>query len=300
MGDVIILVLKMSFLQVGDKKFNERILKEMSMKKQGVLLAAVILFCAMGFAQAQDSELHGSVDLTYQSKYIWRGFDIYNDKSAFQPSLDLDLFGTGLGFNVMGHRANASGHENGERWDYSFYYQNGVNMEETYAMMYRVGWVYYNFPHGSQSEADLQELHGVVSFPKAIPGGLVPSYVLVKLWPNSSKSWIGAPRSDGTASGWAHIFMLDYPVTIGGVLPDTPEQVLNLHAEVVYNDGVGPGGQDVDHDWSNAVLGISTGFNLAENLVLTPGVFHQITMESSLNHSKQNETWANLSLTYKF
>ena len=265
-----------------------------------ILVTVVFLLAIAGIAQAQDLELHGSVDMTYQSKYIWRGFDIYNDKSAFQPSLDLDLFGTGLGFNVMGHRANASGHENGERWDYSFYYQNGVNMEETYAMMYRLGWVYYNFPHMSQSEADLQELHAVVSFPKAIPGGLVPSYVIVKLWPNSSKSWIGAPRSDGTASGWAHIFMLDYPVTIGGILPDTPEQILNLHAEVVYNDGVGPGGQDVDHDWSNAVLGISTGFNLAENLVLTPGVFHQITMESSLNHSKQNETWANLSLTYKF
>ena len=35
------------------------------MKKQGVLLAAVVLFCVVGFAQAQNSELHGSVDLTY-------------------------------------------------------------------------------------------------------------------------------------------------------------------------------------------------------------------------------------------
>ena len=85
-----------------------------------IILVTVVFLLAVGsFAQAQDSELHGSVDLTYQSKYIWRGFDVYGDKSAIQPSLDLDLFGTGLGFNVMGHRANSSGYEAAERWDYN-------------------------------------------------------------------------------------------------------------------------------------------------------------------------------------
>jgi hypothetical protein len=276
------------------------------MKKQGFLLAAVVVFCAMGFAQAQDPELHGSFDLTYQSKYIWRGFDVYNDKSAVQPSLDLDLFGTGLGVNMMGHRANSSGYEGSERWDYTLYYQNMLCPEETYAMMYRLGWVYYNYPQHNSEDADLQEMHAVVSLPKMCPTGIVPSYVLVKLWPNSSGSFVakkydlstGVPSS-GTASGWAHIFMLDYPLTIGGVLPDTPEQVLNLHAEVVYNDGVGPAGQNVDHDWSNAVFGISTGFKLSEDIVLTPGVYHQITMDSSVNDDG-DETWATLSLTYKF
>ena len=283
------------------------------MKKQGILLAAVVLFCAIGFAQAQESELHGSLDLTYQSDYVWRGFDVYGDKSAIQPSLDLDLFGTGFGVNVMGHRANSSGYEGAERWDYTLYYQNGVFMDEDYAMMYRLGWVYYNFPEHNPHDADLQELHTVFSLPKAIPGGIVPSYVLVKLWPNSSGSLVagnldlsaGVP-STGTASGFAHIFMLDYPLVLGGIIPDTPEQVFNLHAEVIFNDGVGPGGQNVDHDWSNAVLGVTTGVDLAENIVLTPGLYHQITMDSSLNTnkngtpSKENETWATLSLTYKF
>ena len=280
------------------------------MKKQGILLAAVVLFCAIGFAQAQESELHGSLDLTYQSNYVWRGFNVYGDKSAMQPSLDLDLFGTGLGVNIMGHRANSSGYEDFERWDYTLYYQNMMCPDETYAIMYRLGWVYYNYPDLSPppglAGADLQEMHAVLSMPKLCPAGVVPSYVLVKLWPNSSGSMVGAPSSNGTASGWAHIFMLDYPLTIGGILPDTPEQVLNLHAEAVFNDGVGPGGQNVDHDWSNAVFGISTGIDLADNVTLTPGLYHQITMDSSLNMnkdgtpSKANETWATLSLTYKF
>lgn len=273
------------------------------MKKQGILLAAVLLFCVVGFVQAQDSELHGSVDFTYQSKYVWRGFDVYGDKSAIQPGLELDLFGTGFGINVLGHRANSSGYEDLERWDYTLYYQNGLFMDESYALMYRLGWMYYNYPDLSPppglADADLQELHAILSLPKMFPAGVVPSYVLVKLWPNSSRSMVGAPNYDGSASGWAHIFMLDYPLTIGGILPETPEQILNLHTEVVYNDGVGPDGRNVDNDWSNAVFGVSTGIDLSDELVLTPGVYHQITMDSSVNDDK-DETWVSLSMTYKF
>jgi hypothetical protein len=276
------------------------------MNKQGVLLAAVVFFCAAGLVQAQDSELHGSVDFTYQSKYIWRGFDVYPDKSAMQPSVDVDLFGSGLGINIMGHRANSSGHEATERWDYTLYYQNMLCPDEAHAMMYRLGWVYYNYPQLHNQDADLQEMHAIFSLPKMCTAGVVPTYVLVKLWPNSSGSLVAnkvdlsAPwKQPGTASGWAHIFMLDYPLTVGGILPDTPEQVFNLHTEVVYNDGVGPAGQNVDHDWSNAVFGVSTGIDLADELVLTPGVYYQITMDSSVNDDK-DETWATLSMTYKF
>jgi hypothetical protein len=299
MGGVIILVLKIGFCVQRQYEFQHYILKEMSMKKQGILLAAVVMFCAVGYARAQD--LHGSFDLTFQTDYVWRGFDIYGDQSTIQPSLDLDLMGSGFGVNVIGHRANSSGYELTERWDYNLYYQNMINPDEESALMYRLGWMYYNFPQMQDHVADLQELHAIFSMPKICPAGVVPSYVLVKLWPSSSGSLVGA-RSPlgGTASGFAHIFMLDYPLTVGGILPDTPEQVLNLHSEVVFNDGVGPGGQNVDHDWTNAVFGVTTGIDLSEELVLTPGVYHQIIMDRSVNNGSENETWASLSLTYKF
>jgi hypothetical protein len=67
----------------------------------------------------------------------------------------------------------------------------------------------------------------------------------------------------------------------------------------VFNDGVGPGGQNVDQDWSNAVFGVSTGINLSDDLVLTPGVYYQITMEDTVNDDK-DELWTTLSMTYKF
>jgi hypothetical protein len=268
-------------------------LKEIVMK-QKVLLAIIVLLTATTLVQAQ-RELHGAFEVIYQSKYIWRGIDIYNDKSAIQSSVSLDLFGTGFGFSAMAHRANSSGAEAGERWDYTLNYKNALFGDEPYATQYMVGWVYYNFPHISSRVGDLQEVYTALSWPEILPvEGLVPTYVLVKLWPAEGNSTIG-----GNASGWAHIFMLDYGLSLERFLPDYPDQVLRLHSEFVYNDGVDPRGGVVDHDWSNAVLGIATDFKVTENVTVTPGIYHQVTMDKSINPDK-DETWFMLSTKYEF
>ena len=267
--------------------------------KQKVLLATIVLLAATALVQAQE-ELHGFIDVTYQGKYLWRGIDVYDDKSAIQPTVMLDLYGTGLGVSVEGHRANASGFETTERWDYTLFYKNGLFMDESYATQYLIGWRYFNFPDMSSKVADLQEIHAVMSFPKILQvEGLVPTYVLVKLWPAESGSLVGSAGPPGTASGFAHIFMLDYGLPIEDLLPDMPEQVLKLHSEVVFNDGVDPRGQGVDHDWTNAVFGVSTDFKLAENVTLTPGIYHQVTMDDTINDD-QDETWCTLGLRYSF
>lgn len=283
--------------------------------KKGLLVIVTIILAMTGMAKTQELDLHGSFNVTYQSKYVWRGFDIYNDKSATQASLDLDLFGTGFGLNVTAHRANSSGHENGERWDYNLYYNNRLFVDECYAMNYRLGWVWYNYPdqpsEGSMMapNASLQELHAILSFPDLCPIGIVPTYILVKMWPaesdsfsGSRSSWLtaaGVPGFGGSASGWAHIFMLDYSFNIAGLVPEIPEHTINLHSELVFNDGVGPAGQRVDSDWSNVVFGASTDIDIEENLVLTPGVYHQITFEDDVNDDA-DETWVTLGATYKF
>jgi hypothetical protein len=271
------------------------IFKEMKMKK-GILLGVVLLLAAVSLGYAQEpGGLHGSVDVTYLSKYIWRGFDVYGEQSAIQPSVNLDLFGSGFGVSAMGHRANSSGYENSERWDYTLFYANSLFAGEKYALNYRLGYVYYNYPDMSSSIADLQELQAIFSWPNILPvKGLVPTYVLVKLWPSESGSMVG-----GNASGFAHIFMLDYGIPVQGMGTGSPEQVINLHSEVVFNDGVGPNGANVDHDWSNAVFGISTTFDLGGNFSLTPGVYHQVTMDKSVNPDN-DETWASVGATYKF
>lgn len=278
--------------------------------KKRVLLAVVVVATAAGFVQAQDG-LHGVIDLTYQSKYIWRGFDVYNDKSAFQPTVDLDLYGTGFGVSVQGHMANAA--ENGpgglgtvnlERWDTTLYYSQRLFGDNWYAINNRVAWVYYTYPEQNSADFDLQELQSAFSFPNLLPiEGLVPTYVLVKLWPSSTNSRVGSPAhavaANGTASGFAHIFALDYAIPMPGMLPSQPEQVLRLHAEAVYNDGVHPLGGNVDQDWSNAVFGVDTDIDLGHSMTLTPGLYHQITMDDSVN-ADEDETWVTLSLKYKF
>lgn len=277
--------------------------------KKMFFAVAIVLFVATGLSWAEKGELHGGIGATYSTKYIWRGFDVYPDKSAIHPFIDLDLFGTGFGINITAHKANSSGYESTQRWDYNVYYQNRAFVDEIYQMNYRFGYVYYNYPKlsshkswkpGRMGSIDLQELHGIFSFPKILPvEGLVPTYVLVKLWPSNSGTLVGsASPSGGTASGFAHIFMLDYGLNI--TCPVTGgDRKLNLHSELVYNDGVGPNGANVDNDWSNAVFGISTDFDLKPNLIFTPGLYHQITMDKSVNADK-DETWASLTLMYKF
>ena len=272
--------------------------------KQKVLFAAIVLLATTALVQAQ-GELHGSIDVTYQSKYMWRGIDVYDDKSAIQPTVMLDLYGTGFGVSVQGHRANASGFETTERWDTTLFYKNALFMDESYAMQYMIGWRYFYFPDAPLDQApgmsiDLQEIHAVMSFPKILEvEGLVPTYVLVKLWPAESGALVGSAGPPGTASGFAHIFMLDYGLPIEDLLPDMPEQVLKLHGEVVFNDGVDPRGIGVDHDWTNAVFGVSTDFKLDENVTLTPGVYHQVTMDDTINDD-QDETWFTVGLNYSF
>jgi len=275
-----------------------------------MLVVLILLTPVLGLAQADDiemmglgAELHGSVGIAWQSKYIWRGFDIYaDDTSAAQVTANLDLFGTGFGLNVAGHRANSSGYENAERWDYNLYYANVLGAGEPSAMHYRVGFVYYNYAQLQPQVRDLQEMHAILSWP-GVTGvkGLVPSYAVVGAWPARTGSALGE-----NASGFLHIAMLDFTFAVPGDVSGTPEQVFRLHSEFVFNDGWHPAGAldqsafrgNVDHDWSNAVLGISTDMDLGFGFTVTPSVYYQLHMEDSVNI--EDEAWLFLGAQYAF
>jgi hypothetical protein len=270
--------------------------------KKAMLLSTVILLVFMSLGYAQEPQIQGKFDLTYSGKYVWRGFNVFGAKSAIHPTLDLFCPTTSMGFSVEGHRANSSEYELIERWDYSLYYLGKMFAGEAHEMNFRLAYVYYNFPDLSShttASIDLQEGHAVMSFPKLLPvEGLVPTYVLVKLMPVNSGTVVGANSpSGGTSSGFAHIFMLDYSMPF--ICPLTGiDRKLSLHSEFVFNDGVSPLGTNVDQDWSNAVFGISTSYDLEENVSLTPGFYYQSSWDDSVNPS--DEYWASLSLTCKF
>ncbi|MBN1392705.1 MAG: hypothetical protein JW947_07865 [Sedimentisphaerales bacterium] len=281
------------------------------MLRKEFLLACVVLLVSICPLIAAERELHGDIGITYDTKYVWRGITVYGDKSAIHPFIELDLMGTGFHFETFAHRANASGYENGERWDYAIYYAGALNPDQRGETRYMVGYRYFNYPDSSshtRSSTDLQEVFAGFAFPRLLGvERLVPSYAIVKGWPSNSGTVCGAGNPNGgTYSGFAHVFGLDYALPIHGLTSsEESEQMLNFHLETVYNDGVDPrpAGGYTDSDWTHVMLGITTDFDLGNNLIFTPGVYHQITMEDSATRGvspDHNITWASLTIKYKF
>ncbi len=256
--------------------------------KKVILLIAVILLITAGFAQAQEDKLGVTLGVKYMSRFIWRGFDIYKENhSAVRPFIDIDLYGTGFGVNIIHTRGFGSGLENMEKFNYTLYYRNKLFEGETYATNYKVGWVYYNYPDRPRKSADLQEFFGTFSWPEICPAGIVPKYTIVRMWPAESKA------DDRNNGGWWHIFGLGYDLAIA----DLPKP-LHLSIETAYNSSVYAGGDSVDHDWSHMVFGFSTSFPITDNLTFAPGLYYQSSWDDSVN--SQDEYWTTLTVKYKF
>jgi len=276
------------------------------MKKNAILLCTLFMLCLGTGVQAQEGELHGAVGTIYNTKYVWRGFAIFQGRGGIHPFINLDLYGTGFGINATANMPLSGGNVNGERWDYNLYYRNALLAGEQWQTDYMLSYIYYDYPDNPSKgsltapNASLQEVNLMLSWPNACTAGFIPRYVLVKLWPSESDSFSGTNSPmGGTASGWAHIFMIDYPMPIMCPLTNE-ERILNWHSELIYNDGVGPAGQNVDNDWTNAVFGVSTDMDLMENTIFTPGIYYQITMDQSVNGDRDNYLWGGFTIKHLF
>jgi len=265
------------------------------MKITRVLLLSIIFLNLSATVNAQETKggqmcaepsLGVIFDATYVSRYIWRGYDTYPDNhSAIQPSIDIDLYETGFGINVWSSMANRSGFEDDKEIDYTVYYYNSFFDKEIYAVNYRLGWSYYSYPVMPRTAADMQELFATFCLPNICPLGIIPSYTPICTWPSEKNSDV---RENG---GWLHIFGLCYDLTMPNIIP---ERTFHLTAETIYNDGA----YGSTHDWSHAVFGISTSFNVTKNLTFTPAFYYQSSWEKSVN--EHDEHWISLSLTYQF
>lgn len=265
------------------------------MKKFIVLMGLAVLLSSGIAIAADDGTMGVTVDTTWVSKYIWRGFDYLDDKAAIQPSVSIDL-GSGFSATVWASWAGASGSSttstvNANELDYILSYANTAYEGEAYAMNYSLNWLYYDYTDQPSNAADAQEINLSISMPNICPAGVVPSYTLAKMWPAEGG---GPSRALG---GWIHIIGLDYGLAVPGFIEGNPEQVLNLSWDITYNDGAGLGNGSVDHDWSHMTWGVSTDIAMCGG-TLKPGIYYQTSMEKTVN--TEDEFWTGISYSFSF
>jgi len=250
----------------------------------------MVMMSVQGMAPGQEDQgdnggMGVTVDATYVSKYVWRGYDLFDDHGALQPSVDVDLFGTGFGVNVWGSipmGTGSNGHSDGiniwQEYDYTLSYGLTLFEDECYALDIGTNYIYYHFPKLNH-KADTQEIGVGVALPNLIMIGdsaLVPSYYGGKLWPTSSG------QSDEISGGY-HTFGLSYDLGI----PNT-EYAITLASDINYNDGL----FGSDQDWSHATVGIFTSVEVGP-VSVSPSLSYQISMDDSVNPN--DEFWAGIS-----
>lgn len=270
------------------------------MKKQGIILIAVVLVVTTGLVRAQEEPLSTTVDATWVSKYLWYGFDRLDDRGAFQPSVDVDLFDSGFSVNVWASYPTSGGdmyktatnpggtsRVDATEYNYTVAYSAVFCEGEPGEVAVTARGTYYDFidrPSRGAEAADAHEVGLQIAMPELTGVGVVPSYFVGRIWQAKS----GSTQLSDNYAGWIHVFGLNYDLRIPGLSPDTPEQIISFSAAAVYNDGfaagpTGAGTSNVDHDWSHALFGVSTSFELAENVHLTPAFYYQSSWEDTVN-----------------
>lgn len=276
------------------------------MRTKVMLLTAMLLVTA-SLAQAQwgVDQIDGTLDVTYHSAYMWRGFDVYSGahgEGAIQPNLDLNL-GGGFGVYAEYLRANTSGFEDAQRLNASLYYGDTVLQAEPWETDYTVGYTFYSFPNLSVSNAGMSELFARASMPQLIGGGLTPYLGTYYAW-NTRSGGV----ADKVAAGWMHQLGLGYDYRLEGITADMPAMDLSFYSELWYNGNAwgflsdspqaGADGS-VDHDWSHWLLGVTTDMPVAEGWTLTPGLHYQHRLDKAIADAP-TVLWATVGLSYQF
>ena len=262
------------------------------MSKLMIVLGLSVALCAAGTCLAQEEDapkLGVTLDSTYVTKYLWRGYDILDGHAAWQPSVELDLFGTGFTFNVWSSIATSGGLSDLNEVDYTLAYGQTLFEDKRYALDVGVQYIYYDFPRLSSKLADAEETGVKLALPALIRtanSALVPSYYVGRL--NPAKHG-GGHITGGTFQTLGLSYDLPIPRSEG------KSQVVSFAADVTHNSGA----YDADPDWSHATFGVSTKINIgASGFTVTPALNYQVSMDDTVND--EDEIWAGLSVSYGF
>jgi hypothetical protein len=253
-----------------------------------ILLISAVLFgkVCLASTDTQEKKLGATFDLTYMSRYLSKGTEPYGKQGGLFETIDLDLWGTGFGVAVGHQTATNSGYVDKQRFNYEVYYGSSLFNGEAYKTIYKIDWTYKNYYGRAKNIGNTQEWIFDFSWPDILPvKNLVPYYGANYEYP------AGRNYNNANITGWMHRFGLYYKLSV----PQLSDP-LKLSAEVAYTDGLG--GPTKDHDWSHATFGVSTKFKITDNLSFVPGMYHQISMDDSVN--THDVTYCKISMKYKF
>jgi len=227
---------------------------------------------------------------TVQSKNMWHGFDLYDDHGVFMPGVGITLGDTGFSGKIIGGYPLSGGMEKSVMMLYALFY-TGAFLEDTpYVTNFTTNYFYYGLPRVHGAKSDTQEVGVTFAWPKLLgDNGLLPNYYVGILWPSVSHS-----NMEGS-EGFIHVFGLAYDFAVPDFWAKGSSQGFRLSSDLTYNDGFGSG--FAEHDWSHATLGASTNLGIG-NLMITPYVNFQISMDDSVN--KNDEIWCGVNLTFRF
>lgn len=263
------------------------------MKKAMLGMLLVALIASASAVDVGGKEIGITADLTYMTKYMWRGYSVFDSDSAWSPSLDFDL-GGGFGAMVQAYYAGNSGHVNGTEYDYVLYYKNSV-LDNCFKTDYKLGWRYYDYiDQPSKSSlardimGDLQEAFVEMEMPQLIGNGFVPHINYYYMWKARSGGGMTVPSGSIINPG------INYNWTFEQ-LPDLP---MTFSWDIVYNDGVLD--PETDHDWSHMLWGLKTQIKcpFISGAKLTPAIYYQNSWEKTVN--TRDHLFATISYSLKF
>lgn len=237
--------------------------------------------------RAEEKKIGLTLDLTYTSKWMSKGSAAYGQQGGIFETADVSFWDSGFGIKVCHRSCTSSGYVDKQRFDYRPYFKGIMFEDSPLLTKYNISCGYEHY-YGSSLKDSNTTLEWVLkmNWPKLLCNGIVPYYIVHYETPASS----GNARN--AEAGWIHRFGMNYDLNVAK-LP----KPISLCSEIAYNDGHGR--KTRDHDWSHVTLGASTSFKLSENMCFVPGLYHQITMDKSVNGQK-DVTYCMLSMRYKF
>jgi len=229
------------------------------------------------------------VKLTYASKYLSKGYDLWENAPAFQPDIFIDLGATGLYAGVWSSYSleNNCKDPYGDKcadWDEHDYYAGYYNSmldSSRFKTNYDISYTYYHFFR--LGTADINELFLSVNHPEFLPrlgpSRPVPYWGLYYDWPAH-----GAGKE-----AWYLKAGVNYDIPIG-------ENKITPSVEIGWDDGGGT--FDTGHGWSYWRTALAGSFSW-HGLRFEPSLYYQWSMKDSApDNLLEDEFWFKMTVAF--